>query len=185
MLQTSKLLLLLEATRRLAILPGESDSCLPFILPPVFLVDTWTQRFLSLKAFSEICHHGRSFHMPLLRLLEHSSAPLLLILDIMVRETVEEFMCMSFSDDLWKLDGGIRQVTGGQATAGLFTTFPPDHMSVWGSLLDQVTTHLCYRFLYQFLFWKAINLILNASHCNSGKKLTLSFEPRNDDWRFW
>ncbi|CCD68565.2 Aquaporin-9 [Caenorhabditis elegans] len=41
-------------------------------------------------------------------------------------------------DDLWKLDGGIRQVTGGQATAGLFTTFPPDHMSVWGSLLDQI-----------------------------------------------
>ncbi|CAO4385342.1 unnamed protein product [Caenorhabditis nigoni] len=41
-------------------------------------------------------------------------------------------------DDLWKLDGGIRQVTGGQATAGLFTTFPSDHMSVWGSLLDQI-----------------------------------------------
>ncbi|CAJ0610278.1 unnamed protein product [Cylicocyclus nassatus] len=41
-------------------------------------------------------------------------------------------------DDLWKLDGGIRQVTGAQATAGLFTTFPTPQMSVWGSLLDQI-----------------------------------------------
>ncbi|CAD6187242.1 unnamed protein product [Caenorhabditis auriculariae] len=41
-------------------------------------------------------------------------------------------------DDLWKLDGGLRQVSGSQATAGLFTTFPSDHMSTWGSLLDQI-----------------------------------------------
>ncbi|VDO30335.1 unnamed protein product [Haemonchus placei] len=43
-------------------------------------------------------------------------------------------------DDLWKLDGGIRQVTGPQGTAGLFTTFPSSYMSTWGSLLDQVFT---------------------------------------------
>ncbi|RCN31557.1 channel protein, MIP family [Ancylostoma caninum] len=41
-------------------------------------------------------------------------------------------------DDLWKLDGGIRHVTGSQATAGLFATFPSPQMSVWGSLLDQI-----------------------------------------------
>ncbi|KAK6759731.1 hypothetical protein RB195_021351 [Necator americanus] len=41
-------------------------------------------------------------------------------------------------DDLWKLDGGIRRVTGSQATAGLFTTFPSPQMSTWGSLLDQI-----------------------------------------------
>ncbi|KAK6008908.1 transporter, major intrinsic protein family protein [Ostertagia ostertagi] len=41
-------------------------------------------------------------------------------------------------DDLWKLDGGIRQVTGAQGTAGLFTTFPTAYMSTWGSLLDQI-----------------------------------------------
>ncbi|XGW34974.1 hypothetical protein V3C99_018763 [Haemonchus contortus] len=41
-------------------------------------------------------------------------------------------------DDLWKLDGGIRQVTGPQGTAGLFTTFPSSYMSTWGSLLDQI-----------------------------------------------
>ncbi|KAK5976830.1 Aquaporin-9 domain protein [Trichostrongylus colubriformis] len=41
-------------------------------------------------------------------------------------------------DDLWKLDNGVRQVTGAQGTAGLFTTFPTSYMSTWGSLLDQV-----------------------------------------------
>ncbi|VDO68744.1 unnamed protein product [Heligmosomoides polygyrus] len=41
-------------------------------------------------------------------------------------------------DDLWKLDGGNRQVTGRQGTAGLFTTFPTAYMSTWGSLLDQI-----------------------------------------------
>uniref|UniRef100_A0A0K0D3V5 Aquaporin-9 n=1 Tax=Angiostrongylus cantonensis TaxID=6313 RepID=A0A0K0D3V5_ANGCA len=41
-------------------------------------------------------------------------------------------------DDLWKLDGGNRHVTGARATAGLFTTFPSAHMSTWGSLLDQI-----------------------------------------------
>ncbi|CAI4228674.1 unnamed protein product [Auanema sp. JU1783] len=41
-------------------------------------------------------------------------------------------------DDLHKIDGGIRYVTGSKATAGLFTTFPSAHMSVWGSFLDQV-----------------------------------------------
>ncbi|KJH49815.1 putative aquaporin-9 [Dictyocaulus viviparus] len=41
-------------------------------------------------------------------------------------------------DDLWKLDGGKRQVLGSQGTAGLFTTFPSAHMSTWGSLLDQI-----------------------------------------------
>ncbi|KAK6055797.1 channel protein, MIP family [Cooperia oncophora] len=41
-------------------------------------------------------------------------------------------------DDLWKLDGGNRQVVGTQGTAGLFTTFPSPYMSVWGSLLDQI-----------------------------------------------
>lgn len=41
-------------------------------------------------------------------------------------------------DDLWKLDGGNRQVTGRQGTAGLFTTFPAPYMSTWGSLLDQI-----------------------------------------------
>ncbi|VDO19749.1 unnamed protein product [Heligmosomoides polygyrus] len=42
------------------------------------------------------------------------------------------------TDDLWKLDGGNRQVTGRQGTAGLFTTFPAPYMSTWGSLLDQI-----------------------------------------------
>ncbi|WKY15581.1 hypothetical protein Q1695_000786 [Nippostrongylus brasiliensis] len=41
-------------------------------------------------------------------------------------------------DDLWKLDGGVRQVIGAQGTAGLFTTFPTGYMSTWGSLFDQI-----------------------------------------------
>uniref|UniRef100_A0A914D1B4 Aquaporin n=1 Tax=Acrobeloides nanus TaxID=290746 RepID=A0A914D1B4_9BILA len=41
-------------------------------------------------------------------------------------------------DDIGKIDGGKRKVYGGDATAGLFTTYPADHMSTVGSFFDQV-----------------------------------------------
>lgn len=59
-------------------------------------------------------------------------APMILIVELL----------SACSDDLWKLDGGNRQVTGRQGTAGLFTTFPAPYMSTWGSLLDQVLTFI-------------------------------------------
>ncbi|VDK54928.1 unnamed protein product [Anisakis simplex] len=41
-------------------------------------------------------------------------------------------------DDIQNFDSGIRYVVGLNATAGLFTTFPSPHMSVVGSLFDQI-----------------------------------------------
>ncbi|GMR32496.1 hypothetical protein PMAYCL1PPCAC_02691, partial [Pristionchus mayeri] len=41
-------------------------------------------------------------------------------------------------DDLWTIDHGNRMVGGTTGTAGLFATYPSPHMSVWGSLLDQI-----------------------------------------------
>ncbi|GMT33030.1 hypothetical protein PFISCL1PPCAC_24327, partial [Pristionchus fissidentatus] len=41
-------------------------------------------------------------------------------------------------DDLWEIDRGNRQVGGIQGTGGLFATYPSGHMSIWGSLLDQI-----------------------------------------------
>ncbi|PAV73016.1 hypothetical protein WR25_13436 [Diploscapter pachys] len=38
-------------------------------------------------------------------------------------------------DDLWRIDGGNRQVGGPQDTAGLFTSFPPAHMSIIGTAM--------------------------------------------------
>ncbi|CAJ0959141.1 unnamed protein product, partial [Mesorhabditis belari] len=41
-------------------------------------------------------------------------------------------------DDLRYLGSGEKEVIGGNATAGLFATYPTAHMSTWGSLFDQI-----------------------------------------------
>ncbi|CAJ0583796.1 unnamed protein product, partial [Mesorhabditis spiculigera] len=41
-------------------------------------------------------------------------------------------------DDIDYLSAGDRNVLGDHGTAGLFATYPKEHMSTWGSLLDQI-----------------------------------------------
>lgn len=65
------------------------------------------------------------------------------ISDIMVSYSITLNVSKNkFLDDLYKLDGGDRHVTGFGNTAGLFTTYPSEHMSVWGSIFDQVGDHI-------------------------------------------
>jgi MIP family channel proteins len=37
-----------------------------------------------------------------------------------------------------RFDGGVRQVTGAKATAGIFSTYPQDYLSLTGGFVDQV-----------------------------------------------
>jgi aquaporin-3 len=44
----------------------------------------------------------------------------------------------AFLDKINQFDGGIRQVYGINATAGIFATYPGNHLSVLGGIFDQV-----------------------------------------------
>lgn len=46
------------------------------------------------------------------------------------------------ADALDKYDGGVRQVDGSKATAGIWATYPKDYVSVWTGFGDQV--HILY-----------------------------------------
>lgn len=43
-----------------------------------------------------------------------------------------------FEDAIWAYSGGELTVTGPTATAGIFSTYPADYLSVWGGIVDQV-----------------------------------------------
>lgn len=43
-----------------------------------------------------------------------------------------------YRDAFRHFDGGIRQVTGAKATAGIFSTYPQDYLTLTGGLIDQV-----------------------------------------------
>uniref|UniRef100_A0A914VHM5 Aquaporin 9 n=1 Tax=Plectus sambesii TaxID=2011161 RepID=A0A914VHM5_9BILA len=45
---------------------------------------------------------------------------------------------LTYYDAINVHDGGIRMVRGENGTAGIFTTFPSPHISVWGAVLDQI-----------------------------------------------
>uniref|UniRef100_A0A915K880 Aquaporin n=1 Tax=Romanomermis culicivorax TaxID=13658 RepID=A0A915K880_ROMCU len=42
------------------------------------------------------------------------------------------------TDAINQFDGGIRQVYGPQATAGIFATYPQDYLSIGGGWIDQI-----------------------------------------------
>lgn len=43
-----------------------------------------------------------------------------------------------FADAIRAYSGGELTVTGPAATAGIFSTYPADYLSVWGGIVDQV-----------------------------------------------
>lgn len=43
-----------------------------------------------------------------------------------------------FADAIQAYGGGQLTVTGPTATAGIFSTYPADYLSLWGGILDQV-----------------------------------------------
>ena len=45
---------------------------------------------------------------------------------------------MTLADAIHAFSGGELTVTGPTATAGIFSTFPADYLSVWGGVVDQV-----------------------------------------------
>jgi len=44
-----------------------------------------------------------------------------------------------YYDKINDFDGGIRQVYGENATAGIFATYPGEHLSLFGSIIDQIS----------------------------------------------
>ncbi|KAI6231122.1 Major intrinsic protein domain containing protein [Aphelenchoides besseyi] len=49
------------------------------------------------------------------------------------------FTFVLYYDKINEYDGGVRQVYGENATAGIFATYPGDHLSIWGGVFDQVS----------------------------------------------
>ncbi|MGE0455255.1 MAG: MIP family channel protein [Vicinamibacteria bacterium] len=45
---------------------------------------------------------------------------------------------LAYREAFDRFDGGVRQVTGAKATAGIFATYPQDYLSLTGGLVDQV-----------------------------------------------
>lgn len=45
---------------------------------------------------------------------------------------------MVYSEALTAFDGGIRQVTGAKATAGIWATYPQSYLTIFGGIIDQV-----------------------------------------------
>ncbi|KAI6242543.1 Aquaporin-3 [Aphelenchoides fujianensis] len=48
-------------------------------------------------------------------------------------------MGWNITDKINQFDGGLRQVHGPNATAGIFATYPGDHLSILGGVFDQVS----------------------------------------------
>lgn len=46
-----------------------------------------------------------------------------------------------FADAIRTYSGGELTVSGPTATAGIFSTYPADYLSVWGGVVDQVRYH--------------------------------------------
>ncbi|KAF7670077.1 hypothetical protein LDENG_00056630 [Lucifuga dentata] len=45
---------------------------------------------------------------------------------------------LQYYDAIWAYSGGQLTVTGPTATAGIFSTYPADYLSLWGGIVDQV-----------------------------------------------
>lgn len=53
-----------------------------------------------------------------------------------------------FADAIQTYGGGELTVTGPTATAGIFSTYPADYLSLWGGVVDQVGVSVCLFFLF-------------------------------------
>lgn len=56
-----------------------------------------------------------------------------------------------FADAIMEFSGGKLTVTGPDATAGIFCTYPADYLSVWGGVLDQVRPPRCNVYIPQLV----------------------------------
>ncbi|KAI6242425.1 Major intrinsic protein domain containing protein [Aphelenchoides fujianensis] len=70
--------------------------------------------------------------------------PFLHFLMYSVVQTIASFFGALFAfvlyyDKINQFDGGVRQVHGPNATAGIFATYPGDHLSILGGVFDQVS----------------------------------------------
>ncbi|KAI1719592.1 major intrinsic protein [Ditylenchus destructor] len=77
--------------------------------------------------------------------------PLSHLLLYTVAQTMGAFLGASMTfilyyEKITEFDGGVRSVTGPNATAGIFATYPGDHLSVAGAMLDQIacTATMCF-----------------------------------------
>jgi len=46
--------------------------------------------------------------------------------------------CCNLIDALNEFDGGVRQISGANGTAGIWATYPQSYLSTWNGLVDQV-----------------------------------------------
>lgn len=51
---------------------------------------------------------------------------------------------LNFADAINAFSGGELLVSGPKATAGIFSTYPADYLSLWGGVVDQVGSY-CHR----------------------------------------
>ncbi|XP_075995658.1 aquaporin-10b isoform X3 [Genypterus blacodes] len=47
-------------------------------------------------------------------------------------------VALQYYDAIWSFSGGFLTVTGPTATAGIFSTYPADYLSLWGGVVDQI-----------------------------------------------
>lgn len=65
-----------------------------------------------------------------------------------------------FADAIQMFGGGQLTVTGPTATAGIFSTYPADHLSLWGGIVDQVSYTLPF--------------LINLIYCNTSQEPDLN-----------
>lgn len=67
-----------------------------------------------------------------------------------------------FSDAIRMYSGGQLTVSGPTATAGIFSTYPADYLSVWGGVMDQVKH--CHLHATIYKTYMQLNILLTAFH---------------------
>ena len=78
-----------------------------------------------------------------LALAVHRGFPWATVVPYVVAQVAAAFVASAvvyatYHEALAAFDGGVRQVTGPQGTAGIFATYPQPWLSLWGGVIDQV-----------------------------------------------
>lgn len=56
-------------------------------------------------------------------------------------QNTKVWVLLMLADAIQTYSGGELTVTGPTATAGIFSTYPADYLSMWGGIVDQVVPH--------------------------------------------
>lgn len=78
----------------------------------------------------------------------------------------------SFTEGINSIDGGVRQVYGPKATAGIFATYPKDYLSITGGVIDQVNGYS------QAVLWERVNG--TSATRKKSKKVSVKVEKRSE-----